>query len=137
MKRTGIILFSLLTVVVFVHGQTLTTNVHFVENHAVRTKILLTSNDVIANTVRIITPAEAAAPNLVFKYRNMSPEQIAAIRKQRPIIQVVRHGEVVAETAITTGMLDRQNGKTNLVGLVLLFDNYKKAKLAEAALRGE
>lgn len=67
----------------------------------------------------------------------MSPEQIAAIRKQRPIIQVVRHGEVVAETAITTGMLDRQNGKTNLVGLVLLFDNYKKAKLAEAALRGE
>jgi len=97
----------------------------------------LTSKDADPKSVRVITTPDIAAANLVFKYVGKTSEEIEAIRKQRPVVQVMKNGSVVAETGAISFWDNETEGKTTHLGLVLIFSSYAEAKEAEKALRGE
>jgi hypothetical protein len=99
-------------------------------------RIILTSKDVDTNSVRVITSPNIPTPNLVFKYVGKTSEEIKAIGQERPQVQVMKNGIIVAETGRVSLWHEIKKGQTNCVGLVLIFDNYDQAKLVEKTLRG-
>ncbi len=98
--------------------------------------IVLTSKDVDTNSVRVITQATSSVQNLVFRYVGKTSAEIEAIVHRHPQVQVVQDGRIVTATdGGCGGLADDVHGQRNYVGLVLIFDNYDQAKLAEKTLR--
>jgi hypothetical protein len=99
-----------------------------------REVVALTAKDVDPNSVRVTTGPDIPTPNLVFNFVGKTSDEIKAIVHKHPWIQIKKGGFVVAETGSVSLISSR--GRTNYVGLVLIFDDYKMAKLAEKTLRG-
>ena len=99
---------------------------------------MLTPQDVDKNSVRVISQPIDAVQNLVFKYVGKTSAEIEAIVREHPGIQIVRDGAVAVESENCTGLASGEvNGQRRYTGLVLIFDTYDQAKLAEKALRGQ
>jgi hypothetical protein len=122
MKNCFIVLLMLLAI--HLHGQSQTP------------LIVLTAKDVKTNSVRVITPPTISSPNLVFEYIGKTSEEIKAISKSHPKVQIAKNGITIAKTPYVSLWYKVKNGQTNCVGLVLIFTNYAEAKLAEKTLRG-
>jgi len=98
--------------------------------------IILTSQDVKTNSVRLITgPAAGSSQNVLFKYASKSPAEIKAIANGQTTARIMKDGVEVAETVQggCAGYLDKNN---TYIGLDLIFGNYDEAKLAANTLRG-
>jgi hypothetical protein len=98
--------------------------------------IILTSQDVKTNSVRLITtPAEGPSQNVVFKYADKSPAEIKAIANGQTMARIMKNGVEVAET-VQGGCAGYRDTNMNYVGLDLIFDKYDEAKLAANTLKG-
>jgi hypothetical protein len=103
-----------------------------------RITLTLTAAEVDPKSVRVITQPTTPWQNLVFRYVGKDSEEIKTIAIKQPQIQIVKDGVVVAETDGGCSLWKKiTNGQTNNIGLVLLFSDYDKAKLAEKTLRGD
>jgi hypothetical protein len=103
-----------------------------------RIKLALTPAEVDPKSVHVITQPTSPWQNLVFRYVGKTSEEIKAIAVEHPEIQIVKDGVVVTETDGGCALRKKiANGQTNNIGLVLLFSDYEKAKLAEKTLRGD
>jgi len=95
--------------------------------------IVLTSKDVDTNHVRLATRPDTSYQNLVVPLIGKTPEEIRAIDKLHPRVQIMKEGVVIAEAQIGWAF---QNRSTNYNALLLGFKKYDEAKLAEMTLRG-
>ena len=93
--------------------------------------LILTAQDVNPKSVRLATSS-----NLVFEFAHKSSNEIGAIIKAHPRVEIRRYGETVAKVHSYATLSDRVNGQMAPVGLVLIIHDYGQAKLAEQALRG-
>ena len=105
---------------------------HGATNDLIGEKLILTDKDVDPRTVHLVA-TNTPRPNLAFKLVGKTSDEIQAIGQKHRWVQIMKDGTNVTETVWASTY---QHQKTNY-GLVLIFDDYKKAKLAEMALRGE
>ena len=101
-------------------------------NDLIGEKFILTAKDVDPRSVRLVA-TNAPRPNLIFKFVGKTSDEIQAIGQKHRWVQIMKDGTNVTETVWVSIY---QHQKTNY-GLVLIFDDYKKAQLAEKILRGE
>jgi hypothetical protein len=95
--------------------------------------IVLTSKDVDTNHVRLATHPDTPYQNLIVPLIGKTSEEIRAIDKLHPRVQILKDGVVVVEAEIGWGF---QNRSTNYNALLLGFKKYDQGKLAEKTLRG-
>lgn len=93
--------------------------------------LVLTARDVHPKSVRITSPDD-----LVLEFAHKSADEIAAIFRSRPKVEILRFGVTVAKASSFAELRSKVNGQEIPVGLVLIFPGADQAKLAEKALRG-
>jgi len=98
--------------------------------------IILTSHDVVTNSVHLITTPDTPVQNVLFRYVGKTSAEIKTIANSHPRAKIMRDGVVVAET-VDGGCGGYVDKHTNYIGLTLIFSKYDEAKVAEKALRGE
>ncbi len=98
--------------------------------------IVLTSKDVDPKSVRIITQPEQRIQNVVAHCVGKTSAEIKTIcDNPKARVLIMKDGVILAETKAGRCAAITQNG-TNYIGLVLLFDKYEQATVAEKCLRG-
>lgn len=95
--------------------------------------ILLSSQDVDTNSVRLCTKAINPVQNVTFRYINKSSAEVKSIAHTSDSVAIMKDGVFVAKSDGVTGFMHG----TNYVGLVLVFSSYDKAKLAVKTLSGQ
>ncbi len=105
----------------------------FTESPKLRT-IALTSAEVDPKSVRITTKRKTVSqPNLVFHYVGKTSEEIKSNDKCR--VRIIKDGKSILEAPYPSIVFTRV-GDTNFIGMLLVFNTYEEAELAEKTLRG-
>lgn len=100
------------------------------------TNLIVTAKEVDTRSIRL-TATNSPYPNLTFVYTSKTSQDIEAILKSQPAISVAKDGVVIARASACAGFIaaGKTNKPLNFIGLVIIFDNLREAKLAEQALR--
>jgi hypothetical protein len=102
------------------------------------TNLVVTPSEVDPKSVTL-TGAESPQPNVNFNFLSKTPEQVRAMNRRLPPVDIVKDGVVVARAIGCSGYKGRRapDGQMVFSGLVLGFDDLEQARIAERVLKRE